>query len=144
MTFAPCVSSMSPAHFVWDGTSTTTPDDSARFYQSLDWAEPPQSWRWAGPEWTGQAPAHTAGGVSGLTIEVTDPLAAAQRWAAVLGVSAIASGDSAVVELAACGQLLRFDPARPGHGEGITAVSIAGLRNGPRLVGGVRFDCEEQ
>jgi hypothetical protein len=111
---------------------------------SLDWAEPPQSWRWAGPEWTGQAPAHTAGGVSGLTIEVTDPLGAAQRWAAVLGVSSMASGAGAVVELPACGQLLRFGPARPGHGEGITAVSIAGLRNGPRLVGGVRFDCEEQ
>jgi hypothetical protein len=27
--------------FAWDGTSTTTPDVSARFYQSLDWSEPP-------------------------------------------------------------------------------------------------------
>ncbi len=27
--------------FLWDGTSTTTPDVSQRFYQSLDWAEPP-------------------------------------------------------------------------------------------------------
>jgi hypothetical protein len=107
---------------------------------SLDWAEPPQSWRWAGPEWTGQAPAHAPGGVTGLTIEVTDPLAAAQRWAAVLGVSATASA----VELADCGQLLRFGPARPGQGEGITAVSVAGLRDGPRLIGGVRFYCEEQ
>jgi hypothetical protein len=26
--------------YMWDGTSTTTPDPSARFYQSLDWAEP--------------------------------------------------------------------------------------------------------
>lgn len=27
--------------FSWDGTSTTTPPVSDRFYQSLDWAEPP-------------------------------------------------------------------------------------------------------
>jgi hypothetical protein len=27
--------------FTWDGTSTATPAASARFYQSLDWSEPP-------------------------------------------------------------------------------------------------------
>ena len=27
--------------YMWDGTSTTPPDDSARFYQSIAWAEPP-------------------------------------------------------------------------------------------------------
>jgi hypothetical protein len=27
--------------YSWDGTSTTTPDPSQRFYQSLDWANPP-------------------------------------------------------------------------------------------------------
>jgi hypothetical protein len=27
--------------FAWDGTSTTTPDVSQRFYQSLTWADPP-------------------------------------------------------------------------------------------------------
>ncbi len=27
--------------YSWDGTSTTTPDSSARFYQSLTWSEPP-------------------------------------------------------------------------------------------------------
>jgi hypothetical protein len=27
--------------FVWDGTSAATPDESARFYQSLDYADPP-------------------------------------------------------------------------------------------------------
>jgi hypothetical protein len=29
---------------------------------SIDWAAPPQSWRWAGPSWTGQAPGHLPGG----------------------------------------------------------------------------------
>ena len=51
------------------------PKDVPGAIVSLDWADPPESWRWAGPEWTGHAPAHSYGGVSGLTIEVTDPAA---------------------------------------------------------------------
>src|SRR5215469_10093675 len=51
---------------------------------SIGWAMPDQSWRWAGPAWTRRAPEHSPGGLTGLTIEVTDPAAAAQRWAAVL------------------------------------------------------------
>jgi hypothetical protein len=111
---------------------------------SLDWAEPAESWRWAGPSWTGQAPDHAGGGVTGLTIEVRDPSAAAQRWAAVLGVSAGSDGSTAMVELSNGGQRLRFAPARAGHGEGITAVTIAGLPGGGlREIGGVSFAGEE-
>jgi Glyoxalase-like domain len=111
---------------------------------SLDWAAPPQSWRWAGPSWTGRAPGHAPGGVTGLTIEVSEPSAAAQRWADVLGISAVNSGRTAVVELPGEGQRLQFVPAQAGHGEGITAVTIAGLPvGGPRVIGGVRFTSEE-
>ena len=117
---------------------------------SLDWATPEQSWRWAGPSWTGRAPEHPPGGVTGLTIEVNDPAAAARRWAAVLGIPAPGSGynENAVVELpdpdTDQGQRLRFVPARHGHGEGITEVTIAGLpRGGPWVIGGVRFAGEE-
>ena len=31
------------------------PEDVPGAIVSLDWADPPQSWRWAGPEWTGRA-----------------------------------------------------------------------------------------
>ena len=112
---------------------------------SLDWADPEQSWRWAGPPWTGRAPDHAPGGVTGLTIEVNDPAAAARRWAAVLGISAADSGDTTVVELPEQGQRLRFVPARGGRGEGIIEVTIAGLPGGgPRVIGGVRFAGEEE
>jgi hypothetical protein len=108
---------------------------------SLDWAAPEQSWRWAGPSWTGHVPEHPPGGVTGLTIEVNDPAAAARRWAAVLGISA---APATVVELPDQGQRLRFWPARSGRGEGITEVSIAGLPDGgPWMIGGVRFAGEE-
>ena len=46
------------------------PKDVPGAIVSLDWAEPVDSWRWAGPSWTGRAPEHAPGGVTGLTIEV--------------------------------------------------------------------------
>jgi hypothetical protein len=111
---------------------------------SLDWAEPAESWRWAGPAWTGQAPEHAPGGLTGLTVKVKDPPAAARRWAAVLGISAGSDRSTAVVELSDGGQQLRFVPALAGHGEGITAVSIAGLPGcGPLEIGGVSFVSQE-
>jgi hypothetical protein len=118
---------------------------------SLDWASPEQSWRWAGPSWTGRVPEYAPGGVTGLTIEVSDPAAAGQRWAAVLGISAADRGDTTVVELPDSGQRLRFVPARGGRGEGITEVTIAGLSGkregemggGPWVIGGVRFAGED-
>lgn len=72
-----------------------------------------------------------------------DPSAAAERWAAVLGISATADGSTAVVELSSSGQRLRFVSARAGHGEGITTMSIAGLPGGgPLEIGGVSFVSE--
>ena len=125
------------------------PKDVPGAIVSLDWAEPAGSWRWAGPAWTGRVPEHPGGGgVTGVTIEVADPAAAAARWAAVLGVTwaaiGAASGTAAGIELAGWGQRLRFEPARPGQGEGITAVSVAGLPAGQaaRVIGGVRFTGE--
>ena len=125
------------------------PGDVPGAIVSLDWAAPEQSWHWAGPDWTGQAPEHSPGGVTGLTIEVNDPAAVARRWAAVLGIPAAADGST--VNLESSGQRLRFVPARDGRGEGITEVTIAGLPvkgqrevgGGPWLIGGVRFAGEE-
>lgn len=119
------------------------PKDVPGAIVSLDWASPPESWRWAGPSWTGRVPEHRPGGVTGLTIEVGDPSAAARRWADVLGVP-VSDGPGTVIELPASGQRLVFVTARPGCGEGITEVTIAGLPGrGPWLIGGVRFAGEE-
>jgi hypothetical protein len=91
-------------------------------------------------------PDHAPGGVTGLTIEVSDPAAAARRWAAVLGIPAPGLGP-ATVDLPDSGQRLRFVPAGAGRGEGITEVTIAGLPAkggaGPWVIGGVRFAGEE-
>ena len=125
------------------------PKDVPGAIVSLDWAAPADSWRWAGPSWTGRAPEHAPGGVIGLTIEVNDPPAAARRWAAVLGILVTGGGrtdggQATVVELPDSGQWLRFVPVQAPRGEGITAVTIAGLTGGgPWMIGGVRFAGEE-
>lgn len=105
---------------------------------SLDRPEPPASWRWAGPRWTGSAPTDPEpGGISGVTVTTPDPVALAARWAAVLGVAA--EGTTVTVDDGR--QQLAFVP---GEDEGITDVRVA--RPGPTgtvEVAGVRFHLEE-
>ncbi len=116
------------------------PKDVPGAIVSLDWADPPESWRWAGPEWTGRAPQHPAGGISGLTIEVTEPASAAERWAHVLGLTVIDEGDTATIALAHAGQDLRFVRAGPVGGEGITEIRLTTERPVPEVhIAGVRF-----
>jgi len=120
------------------------PKDVPGAIVSLDWTAPEQSWRWAGPAWTGQAPDHAAGGLTGLTIEVSDPPQTAARWAQVLGLTADIGDSAAVVALPESGQRLRFMPVPAGRGEGITEVTIAGLPGDePRVIAGVRFRAAE-
>lgn len=109
---------------------------------SLDWAEPPESWHWAGPRWRGGAPAdRAAGGVVGLTIAALDPAAMARRWADVLG---LAAADT-TIDLAGAGQQLRFVPLATGRREDEGIVEV-GLRLGDEAksftVAGVDFDVE--
>jgi hypothetical protein len=116
------------------------PKDVPGAIVSLDWADPPDSWRWAGPEWTGQVPPHAPGGISGLTIEVTDPATAAARWASVLGVSVVDADGTAAVDLEHAGQDLRFVPADPSGSEGITEVRLSTDQPMPAVrIGGVWF-----
>lgn len=116
------------------------PKDVPGAIVSLDWADPPESWRWAGPEWTGHAPAHPEGGVSGLTVEVSDPAATAARWAEVLGLDVTYDGGMATIQLEHAGQVLRFVPVSQGRGEAITEVQLTTPREiSPVRIAGVRF-----
>jgi hypothetical protein len=116
------------------------PKDVPGAIVSLDWADPPESWRWAGPEWTGHAPPHAAGGVRGITVEVDDPAAAAARWAGVLGLTVTDNGGAATVLLEHAGQDLRFVPTASGRGDGITEVRLStGQARPPVDIAGVRF-----
>jgi hypothetical protein len=112
---------------------------------SLDRANPPASWHWAGPAWRGGSPAdRTAGGVTSLTVQGTSPTQMAARWADVLGVVA---GDDDVVRLEEPGQELRFVPVPEGGSaadEGIVGVGLAlPIPSQEVDVAGVRFTVEE-
>jgi hypothetical protein len=112
------------------------PKDTPGAIVSLDWASPVESWRWAGPAWTGAAPDHPVGGISGITVEVEEPAVAAERWAGVLGVDASVD----VVRLAAAGQAVRFVPLGDGQAGGITEVWLTpGVGGLDASIGGVRF-----
>ena len=116
------------------------PKDVPGAIVSLDWADPPESWRWAGPEWTRRAPAHAFGGLSGLTIAVTNPAGAAARWAEVLGLTVTADGSAVTIDLQHAGQDLRFVPAPDDHGEAITEVRLLTEREVPPVeIAGVQF-----
>ncbi|HUC23570.1 MAG TPA: hypothetical protein VMA73_12755 [Streptosporangiaceae bacterium] len=116
------------------------PKDVPGAIVSLDWADPPEAWRWAGPEWTGRAPSHPAGGVCGLTVEVFDPAGTAARWAQVLGLTVTGNGGTATIGLADAAQQLRFVPATSGRGEGITEIRLIAERPMPTVqIAGVRF-----
>lgn len=117
------------------------PADVGGAIVSLDAADPPESWHWAGPRWRGGAPADAApGGLASLTVEARDPLAMAERWAAVLGLPTA----EATIELDGAAQVLRF--VATGQGEGGGGIVGVGLRLGATAhafeVAGVRFEVE--
>jgi hypothetical protein len=116
------------------------PKDVPGAIVSLDWADPPESWHWAGPAWTGAAPAHPDDGVSGLTIEVADPAGTAARWAEVLGLTATTGEGRATIWLEHARQDLRFAPAASDRGEAITEVRLRTEPERPPVqIAGVRF-----
>ena len=111
------------------------PADTRGAIVSLDRADPPESWRWGGPEWTGRAGQGAPGLVLGVTIAVSDPEAVAARWGEVLGVDADGR------RLALDGGWVAFEEAAEERLTAI-AVSVPG-RSGSIEIGGATFEFEE-
>ena len=112
------------------------PADTGGAIVSLDRADPPESWRWAGPDWTGGAGTGAPGRLEGARLAVGEPEAVAKRWAQMLGVAA----DGTRIELD--GTAIEFE-ATEGP-ERLTEVLVAlppDVRGGRTQVevGGVRF-----
>lgn len=62
------------------------PKDTPGAIVSIDEAHPPESWQWAGPRWTGGAPADArAGGLERIVVAVDAPDDARARWEGFIG-----------------------------------------------------------
>jgi Glyoxalase-like domain len=97
------------------------PADMRGAIVSLDQSRPSGTWRWGGPEWTEKVGEGAPGQLAGITVAVADPVAAAVRWAQVLGVSAQEGGEP---RLALDGAAVRFAAAPDERGEGLTEITI--------------------
>ncbi len=63
------------------------PKDVGGAILSLDWMDPPESWKWAGPEWQQHVNTDTVTALTGVTVAVPDPEATAKKWADIFGVA---------------------------------------------------------
>jgi hypothetical protein len=117
------------------------PADMGGAIVSIDRPEPPESWRWGGPDWTGRSGRGAPVELSGVTLAVSEPEAVAGRWAEILGVD-VADGATLMLD----GPPVRF--AAPADGrEGLVALDLrvdgeAGDRAGSTRVGGVELHVE--
>jgi hypothetical protein len=120
------------------------PKDVPGAIVSIDQPDPPQSWRWAGPSWIGGTPDGVVGGVRRITVCVPDPVATAERWAAVLGETARADGDRATIALDEAGQRVDFVPMSDTSREGICEIVVAASAGHGQSVtiGGAAFTLE--
>ena len=100
------------------------PRDVGGAILSLDWMDPPESWRWAGPRWREAVRTGGATAITGVEIQASDPAAMARRWSEVLGVPAKPEHGAEAIALPD-GGAIRFAPERDGRGEGVSAFSVA-------------------
>lgn len=115
------------------------PKDVGGAIVSIDAAEPPSSWGWAGPSWHDHVRTDVVTALAGVVLQVADPDAVAARWSAVLDRPCDGSGrvitldDGGTIELTspvddrgdglAGMRLVAADPARAGE-----QIELGGVR----------------
>jgi catechol 2,3-dioxygenase-like lactoylglutathione lyase family enzyme len=105
-----------------DGAATLHlhPRDVGAAIVSLDWMDPPESWRWAGPEWQAHVRTDVVRQIAGAVLQAEDWPALARRWSQVMG-RPLAGGDTIPLD----DGTLRFVPPRDARGPGLAAVELA-------------------
>jgi Glyoxalase-like domain len=102
------------------------PADTRGAIVSLDRAEPPESWRWGGPDWIGKAGTGAPGCLRGVTIQVSDPQATAARWKELIGVDPLElDGGYVAFEEGEDDRIVEIDLEIPGRQE---TIEIGGVR----------------
>jgi hypothetical protein len=100
------------------------PHDVGGAILSLDWMQPPESWRWAGPSWRDAVRTEVTTGIVGVEIQARDPGAMARRWGQVLQAEVEEDAGEPVLGLSR-GGAIRFTKDRDGRGEGVSGLLVA-------------------
>jgi hypothetical protein len=113
---------------VWE----TTLDDAATLHLhpkdvggaivSLDAMVPPESWRWAGPDWKSRVRTEVVSEIVGVELQSGDPAKLGARWAEVLDQRGSRVGDEYAIPLE--GGSVRFVREEDGRGEGVSGVDV--------------------
>jgi hypothetical protein len=107
------------------------PRDLGGAIVSLDQAEPPRSWRWAGPGWERSVRRERCTAIEGVLLEGRDPAGMAARWSRVLERPA-RELEGGVHEIALDAGAIRFGPAGA-RGEGFAAFDVLCVDRGAIL-----------
>ena len=98
------------------------PKDISGAIVSIDQMIPPESWRWAGPEWQHNSAKNVATIVA-AELQSSNPYAMASRWAEVLGKSLSVVGESYVLTFD--DGILRFVLDINGRGDGVSGIDFS-------------------
>ena len=88
---------------------------------SLDRSEPYGTWRWGGPQWTGEIGAGASGRLAGVTLAVSDPASVAARWGEVLGLE-VTCEDRPMLRVD--GGEVHFETAASESAEGLVEIAV--------------------
>lgn len=115
---------------VWEGSGPGIsgmhlhPADIGGAILSMDEAEPPASWAWAGDSWGDHVGTGVVSEIAAAELQADDTLPLAQRWADVLGrpLELGSAQDPAVIQLDS--GAVRVARARDGRGEGLGGMDL--------------------
>jgi hypothetical protein len=86
-----------------------------------DWRAPHSDWPPAGPDWRAHQSEATRG-IAAVTLQARDPIAACERWCALLGRPATTAGDT--LEIALERGVIRFAPPIDDDGSGVVGLDL--------------------
>ncbi|HEV2368754.1 MAG TPA: VOC family protein [Acidimicrobiales bacterium] len=133
---------------VWEGSVSGIrgmhlhPADIGGAIVSLDQADPPEGWPWAGPDWRDHVGGEVVSGVAAAEIQASDPHVMGRKWADVLGVEPVDGPDGTPL-LGLDAGVIRFVEPRDDRGDGLVGIHLLAAersRAGEELdIGGVTF-----
>ena len=118
------------------------PKDVGGAILSIDQADPPASWAWAGTDWTYHRREEIVHDLVGVEIQAKAPADVAARWGRALGRPVVEGAEAP--EIALDDATIRFVPDADGRGDGLAAASLVATdraRAGETIeLCGFRFD----